>query len=746
MERFKTILKLSLSACLALAGPVLMAQNALYVKFKEKSVLPVCKAGERVALSRLPVPAYSEMKGVSVREAVSLGGRLAGNRIYRLDCASEAERDALMKELRKDADVEYVEVVPLRQVHGFAPASRDVAVGKREVGNFSPVGSCSFSGTGVQGPEKGAPDDPYYANPDVEGLDLNWHLDKINASGAWEIAQGNPDIKLAVIDNAVWGGHEDLELLPENQYNVFTGENDSAPQGVDSAACSSDSYYDGTCFGYNWSHGTHVAGLAAAINNNGKGIASVAGGVTLMGVHCGVGEGIDVSHVADGIAWAVEHGADVVNLSVGGLAYSRTEAELIAEAVRQGVIFVASAGNDGENAISWPAAYPGVIPVASCDVDGNISDFSNRGYWVDVMAPGGYGPDARQDGIFSTMYSFCQDLRLAGYTSFENVRYDRMRGTSMACPLVASVCALMLSKDSTLGYQDIRSILMQTAQPSLTSGISENSGVVDAQAALAAVDSYVRPLPLEYLRSFSVEMVPGSTVPLLSWEGDESAEKPASLRLYRNNLLLAQGLPAEIGEFRDSTARSKSIHRYEICEVDAEGKESYRLSFLYEMPEQYRLILTSDPEGAGRLEGAGLYLSGSTVKIKAEAMPGYDFLYWNRDGAVFGERDSMEVVVNGDIRLVAKFSGGTASEARLPGSFRIYPNPVVSGEFQVRDASGLPLELERMDLFDLSGRLLGSWFQESASYTLPDCVPACYVLRITTEDGRVLDAKLVVGR
>lgn len=714
MNKIKNGIGIIALSGLALFAEDVMAQSSLYVKLRsngEKRVTAL-KAGTVVDRASLPVKALAGEDFDVDDRVVSIGLSFAPETHgwYRLQCNDSEQIGELLDSLRADPMVEYVEKVPVRRV---------------------------FS----------EPNDPYYQDSAVEGLNMRWHLDLIHASEAWDMCQVNPNLKVAVVDNAVWGEHEDLQIDTMYQYNAFTGERNSAPPDtVDNTVdCSAADFVQRTCAAYNWSHGTHGAGLIGALNNNGIGIASVAGGVTLMGVSCGANDGLDILNTGEGIAYAVENGAKVINMSFGNSEFSRAEHAIIREAANAGVIFVASAGNDGVNDMTYPAAYPEVISVGSCDYDKNISVFSNYGGWVDILAPGGYGPNESSDYMFSTTFCRSQDLATSGYEEFAGKYYDRMLGTSMAAPVVSAVVALMLSQDSTLDYRDVRSILMESAQPSLTSGIAENSGVLDAAEALRMVSTYVKPYEPVCLQSMSVMKEEGDLVPDIYWNYDHSVDgSQVSLRLYRDNLLVADNIPLDAECFSDSTAQGGHVHCYELCEVNADGKESYRLMDLVDMPEQHNLFLTASPAEAGIVSGAGMYEYGSVAVIIAEANPGWKFDYWSMGSTMFSEMDSTGVLINSDSRLTAMFSSETSNEdaaASAMPAIRLVPNPA-DDVFALQGAdAGL---VDEVLLFNTQGRLLKSWPAGEGYYEIGALESGLYMVAVRMKDGRNPVLKLMV--
>ena len=333
--------------------------------------------------------------------------------------------------------------------------------------------------------------DPYYTG------NYKWYLTQINAEAAWAIQQGSSSVKVAIVDNAIWGAHPDLSLIASNQCNatvnpVQTGAGKSAPPTSISQNpnCTMDQFNAGTCTSYEWSHGTHCAGLVGAINNNSIGIASIAGGVTLMGARCADDAGNMYStSISRGINWAAQQGANVISMSLGGPDFSSSEQTQMTTCFNQGICMVAAAGNDGTNVQSYPAAYTNVLGVASTDNNKKLSSFSQYGTWVKVAAPGGfYNESTSYTNMTSTTYCTSQYYRIVGVTAITG-NYDGMQGTSMACPVTAGACALLKSKNSSATPTQIYNCLTSTSQ-TLASGsntIATGVGIIDVAAALGCI-------------------------------------------------------------------------------------------------------------------------------------------------------------------------------------------------------------------------------------------------------------------
>ncbi|HZH98586.1 MAG TPA: S8 family peptidase, partial [Fimbriimonadaceae bacterium] len=226
-----------------------------------------------------------------------------------------------------------------------------------------------------------------------------WPMSKINIERAWDVAQGAPTVVIAVLDTGVDLTHPDL--VGKLVQGTDTIDNDSDPSDTQG-------------------HGTHVAGTVAANTNNGIGVAGVGFNCRIMPIRVLGNSGGSDATVAAGITYAVNNGAKVINMSLGGPAPSTTLQNSMQFAVSRGVLPVAAAGNDGVTDPGYPAFYDEAIAVAATDQNDARASFSNYGDWVDVAAPG--------QGILSTT--------LGG-------GYGMNSGTSMACPHVAGHAGLL---------------------------------------------------------------------------------------------------------------------------------------------------------------------------------------------------------------------------------------------------------------------------------------------------------------
>ena len=252
---------------------------------------------------------------------------------------------------------------------------------------------------------------------------------------------GSKDVVIAIVDTGVDLGHPDLKDKLVKGYNA-TGL--SGLFGLGSAKDDNG-------------HGTHCAGIAAAITNNGVGIAGMAPNCKIMPVRvlAGAGSGSLLS-VAKGITWAADHGADVISLSLGGAGTMQSLGDAVAHALKKNSVVVAAMGNAGHagNPISYPAAYPGVISVGATDAEDKIAMFSSFNKYCSVSSPG--------VKIFATTPTY--DVWLTKNSQGKITKnYSFMSGTSMATPLVAGLAGLIRSQHPDLAPAQVKALLEKTA-------------------------------------------------------------------------------------------------------------------------------------------------------------------------------------------------------------------------------------------------------------------------------------------
>ena len=329
------------------------------------------------------------------------------------------------------------------------------------------------------------PNDPLYKLA-IGSSNWNWHLDVIQAEQAWDITYGSPDINVAIVDNAIWSEHPDLADKIIAQRDVVHNTNSSDPPE------------NGDPFA--WSHGTHCSGLATAITNNNEGVAGIGFNTSIIAVKASNNNEPDAIYGGAGMSWAQSNGAHIISMSYGGTGYSQTVQNLIIAGHENGIIYVAAAGNDNNSLPHYPSNYEHVISVAATDEDDGKASFSNYNSEVDVSAPGGSGTSG-PDGLLSTYYA---------NTSLGN--YDVINGTSMACPMVAGLCSLILSINPELSPDLVEEILESTCDT-----IDEQNPDYIGMLGAGRINAYqaVMAVPFEPQPEFTVEVpsiLPGTVV------------------------------------------------------------------------------------------------------------------------------------------------------------------------------------------------------------------------------------------
>lgn len=302
-----------------------------------------------------------------------------------------------------------------------------------------------------------APNDPRYPE--------QWNFRMIGAEDAWKRSRGR-GVVVAVIDTGVAGPSKKGPVARDFKQTKFTA-------GYDFVNKDADAYDD-------QGHGTHVAGTIAESTNNNEGVAGLAFDATIMPIKVLSASGSGTSaDVAEGIRFAADHGANVINMSLGSSSSSTVIQKACQYAYKKGVTIVCAAGNGFGQGVGYPAAYPECIAVSAVGPSGKIAKYSSYGKQVALCAPGGDMIDSKNpaDGILQNTVFNNPDRGGHGDD------YYAFQGTSMASPHVAAVAALIEAE----GVNDpakVRDILVKTAKPNGDSN-KYGAGIVSAARATA---------------------------------------------------------------------------------------------------------------------------------------------------------------------------------------------------------------------------------------------------------------------
>ena len=288
------------------------------------------------------------------------------------------------------------------------------------------------SRTPAEMPEPSNPSDPLWGE--------SWSLSKVHAPAAWRLTSGTADTVVAVLDTGVDRGHADLQ-------GSFVAGWDAVNEDADPT----DDH----------GHGTLVAGVVAARSNNGIGAVGACPRCSLMPVKViGANGAGSADDIAEGISWAADHGAGVINMSFAMTGPDDGVAAAIAYAQGRGVLIVAAAGNAGTPDVTFPAAYAGVLSVAATDQTDERYSWSSYGGWVRLAAPG------------------CSIATVPGGT------YADFCGTSSATALVSGLAALIRSYAPTMTVEALGRALAANA---LRVGDFVSAGRVDVEAAVESL-------------------------------------------------------------------------------------------------------------------------------------------------------------------------------------------------------------------------------------------------------------------
>jgi hypothetical protein len=366
------------------------------------------------------------------------------------------------------------------------------------------------------------PNDPSHADA--------WHLAKIGAPAAWDLSKG-AGVTIAILDSGVDAAHPDLAAKLVPGWDFY--ENDATPNDANG-------------------HGTRVAGAAAAATNNAVGVAAVGWSAKLMPLRvAGPTGAASAWAVTQALAWGVDHGARVLNLSFGNVGDSLAVVDAAAHAVAQGAVVVVAAGNCACDETT--PARPELLTVGATNELDVLGDFSSRGSHLDVVAPG---------------------LRI--WTTDRNGAYGKYKGTSYSTPVASGVVALMLAANPELDAADVAALLEETAVDLGSSGWdpSFGHGRVDAFAAVQAAIEAAGPPPdttapsAAFTAPSAGDALAGTVTVRVSATDDTGV---SAVELYVDGVFHGRDLVSPFRFAWDTTALPDGEHELRAVAFDAAG-------------------------------------------------------------------------------------------------------------------------------------------------------------------------------
>jgi uncharacterized repeat protein (TIGR02543 family) len=304
-----------------------------------------------------------------------------------------------------------------------------------------------------------------------------WAIQDMNLPEGWTISRGSNEVTVAVIDTGLHAAHEDFEHA----------------RILDGWDFITDDVVRGDLLG----HGTRVTGIIAATMNNAKGIAGICAESMILPIQVFSADSYAYEReLLQGIYFAADSGADVINLSLGSPEYSAAEKQAVNYALARGCIVIAASGNSGNSELQYPAALDGVISVSAYDSTNQIASFSTYNSKVSISAPGVNIPVMTKEG-----------------------GYSASNGTSFAAPQISGIAALALALDTSLTGGTFLTLLQTTSIDLGTVGKDPyyGYGKVDAAALLEALPgSTVRPPPVDVQTSIIPQLIQLSNMEFLT--------------------------------------------------------------------------------------------------------------------------------------------------------------------------------------------------------------------------------------
>lgn len=553
----------------------------------------------------------------------------------------------------------------------------------------------------------------------IEGAD-------INLFEAWEQTTGTRNVIVSVVDGGIDSGHEDLKD------NLWINKGEIPDNGIDDDG---NGFVDDV-YGYNFvsdkgevtlddvGHGTHVAGTIAARNNNGIGVCGVAGGdgspnsgALLMSCQIFEGEG-GSGQGASATVYGANNGA-VISQNSWGYDYPGpgsipasireaidyfikyagcdNEGKQLPNSPMKGGVVIYAAGNDDKDYLSYPSAYPPVISVSAMAPNWEKAWYTNRGDWVDIMAPG--GDEFFTNGmVYSTVPGSLYNGEMYGY----------MQGTSMACPHVSGIAALIVSKLGGPGFtnEELKNRLLGSLRPENIDAHNPNYagrlgvGYIDAARTLAE-NKNQKPENISDLKAD-----PEYTAMTLHWTAIKDEDDGTAIKylLYFSDKQLtasnyksitpytinAQGYkPGEKVTYKIPNLKENATYYATVIAVDRWGLESDFAASEFKTLKNDPPVIENVPQNTIRVSGAEV--QSFTVKISDPN--GHKISYAlkgeNRGVSAIRTDDNLKFTLRAvapvgkyDIELVVTDELGASTSVKIPFEVYVYESPFLSNSIQ----------------------------------------------------------------
>lgn len=400
------------------------------------------------------------------------------------------------------------------------------------------------------------------ATPNDPQFVKQWNLTQVRAHEAWDldttppVSGGDPSVVVAVLDTGFTAGTDFDSSRVAAGYDYASNPNDSNPKDDNG-------------------HGTHVAATIVELTDNGQAAAGIAFNSTLLPVKVLDAAGLgSTATIAQGITFAKDHGADVINLSLGGNSDDAVLHSAVTDAKNAGIVLVGATGNDGVATIGYPARYDEVIAVSAVRYDQTRAAYANIGTGLDLVAPGG-DLAVDQDGNGDPDGILQQTCTTSACSAFGNYYYV---GTSQASPHVAAAVALFLAAGGA--PSQAQSVLQTTAKDLGDAGYDTTYGYgfLDIRAALEAVISDALP-PTGSVTINGGATTVGATNVIVTLDASD-ASGVASMKLSNDGLTysapqaFAATIPWDLADLATGGTSAEGTHTVSAIFTDTKGNVS----------------------------------------------------------------------------------------------------------------------------------------------------------------------------